>query len=323
MKEKKIKGIISRIESKDYYLFSIDGGGEVRCTLRGKFKKEFNLKKDKLYTTDIAVVGDYVIFEMNDDGTGVISAVEKRRNYLSRKAPKIKGSGYRGERLEQVISANMDNMFVVSCTSEPDFNNKVIDRLIVAGESAHLDVFIIINKIDLDDDKVMREWEKLYSDIGYKVFLTSAENGEGLPELKEQFSGKKNLLWGQSGVGKSSILNQLFPGLNLRVGEISSYTDKGTHTTVTSVMIKVAENTYVIDTPGIREIDPFGIRKEDVGHYFMEFGNYINECRFNTCTHQHEPGCAVIRAVEEGVISAERYDSYLRLLETVEEDILF
>ena len=323
MKDAKIKGIVSRIESKDYYLFPENGSGEVRCTLRGRFKKEFNLKKDKLYKTDIAVVGDYVDFDMNEDGSGVVTKIEERNNYLSRKAPKIKGAGFRGERLEQVVAANIDNMFIVSCTAGPDFNNKVVDRFIVTGESAHINVFIIINKIDLDSENIMHEWKNLYSGIGYKVFLTSAENGEGLDALKEQLQGNKNLFWGQSGVGKSSLFNRMFPELKLKVGEISSYTDKGTHTTVTSVMINVSDDTYIIDTPGIREIDPFGIRKEDLGHYFLEFGEYINECRFNTCTHHHEPGCAVIDAVESGVISLERYDSYLRLLETVEQDIRF
>lgn len=152
---------------------------------------------------------------------------------------------------------------------------------------------------------------------------TSKKNGEGIDELKQMLKGKKNIFWGQSGVGKSSILNVLYPGLNLNVGKISSSSDRGMHTTVTSIMIRVEEDTYIIDTPGIREIDPYGIRKEDVGHYFLEFEPYINECRFNTCTHNHEPGCAVIKAVENDNISVERYDSYLRILETIEEDIIF
>ncbi len=153
--------------------------------------------------------------------------------------------------------------------------------------------------------------------------MISVLTGKGVDAIKEKLKGKKNLFFGHSGVGKSSLINMLFPQLSLKTGEISSFTDKGTHTTVTSIMIKVDENTYVIDTPGIREIDPFGIRKEDLGHYFIEFINFISECKFNTCTHYHEPGCAVIKAVEDGEITIERYDSYLRMLETIEEDILF
>ncbi len=155
----------------------------------------------------------------------------------------------------------------------------------------------------------------MYSEIGYKVIVTSKKTGTGLDELKRKLPGNKNLFWGQSGVGKSSILNAIYPQLNLKTGEISNYTSKGTHTTVTSNLFFVGENTFIIDTPGIR--------KEDLGHYFIEFADYINQCRFNTCTHQHEPGCAVVEAVNKGLITEERYDSYLRILETIEEDINF
>lgn len=155
------------------------------------------------------------------------------------------------------------------------------------------------------------------------MFLTSTINNSGFVNLAKYLKGKKNLFWGQSGVGKSSLLNLIYPNLKLKVGEISNYTSKGTHTTVTSVMIFVGDETYIIDTPGVREIDPFGIRKEDLGHYFIEFESYMHECKFNTCTHHHEPGCEVIKAVEKGDISEERYDSYLRILETVEKDMNF
>ncbi|AFH49033.1 Putative GTPase [Ignavibacterium album JCM 16511] len=291
--------------------------------LRGKFKKEFSLKKDKLYQTDIAVVGDKVKFDLNDDGTGFIYEIFSRENYLSRKAPRIRGASYRGERLEQIIAANIDQVFIVTSISEPNFNNKTVDRFLVACESSHLSVKIIINKTDLDEDNSVKHWQSLYSDIGYEVFLTSTKTDSGIEELKSKLPGRKNLFWGQSGVGKSSLLNKIYPHLNLKVGEISNYTSKGTHTTVTSTMFFVGDNTYIIDTPGIREIDPYGIRKEDLGHYFIEFKNFINDCKFSTCTHNHEPGCAVVAALEKGLISEERYDSYLRMLETVEEDINF
>lgn len=294
----------------------------IRCSLKGKFKKDFRLKKDKLFKRDIAAVGDYVEIELNDDGTGVIYSINERTNYLSRKAPRIRGAGYRGERLEQIIAANLDNLFVVSSTYEPVFNNKVIDRLLVTGESAHLKVFIVINKADLGTENV-DGWAELYREIGYTVFIVSASKSKGTGNILAYMRDRKNLFLGHSGVGKSSLINNLFPGLNLRIGEISSFNEKGTHTTVTGVMLHVGDSTYVVDTPGIREIEPYGIKKEDLGHYFIEFVPFINECRFNTCTHFHEPGCAVIDAVEEGKISRERYESYLRMLETVEEDIIF
>ncbi|MBZ0201370.1 MAG: ribosome small subunit-dependent GTPase A [Ignavibacteriaceae bacterium] len=316
-------GTVCRSESKDYYVIDEKSGEQVRCSLKGKFKKTYNLKKDKLYTTDIAAVGDCVEFDINKDGSGVIHTINPRKNYLSRKSPRIKGASYRGERLEQIIAANIDNLFIVSSILEPHFNNKVVDRFIVAGESSKLTVNIIINKKDLDDDELVELWQSLYTGIGYNAIATSVKTGEAIGQIIKMLSGKKSLFWGQSGVGKSSLLNFLFPHLELETGEISSYSDKGTHTTVTSVMHKVDENTFIIDTPGVREIDPFGIRKEDLGHYFIEFNDFMTECRFNTCTHHHEPGCSVIEAVDAGKISLERYDSYLRVLDTIEEDINF
>jgi len=281
------------------------------------------MKKDKLYLIDIASVGDYVDYDLNDDGTGSIYSIEKRDNYISRKAPKIKGSSYRGERLEQIVASNIDNFFIITSIFSPEFNNKVIDRFLVVGESAKLNCFIVINKEDLDQENLLSDWEEIYSAIGYKVIRTSAKTNIGIDKLKKLLKGKKNILWGQSGVGKSSLLNNIYPGLNLKTKLISTFNEKGTHSTVTSTMFKVDKNTFVIDTPGVREIDPYGIRKEDLGHYFREFLPYIKNCKFNTCTHYHEPGCAVIRAVEEEEIFPERYDSYLKLLDTIEQDIIF
>jgi ribosome biogenesis GTPase / thiamine phosphate phosphatase len=269
------------------------------------------------------VVGDFVEYEMNKDGSGVINKILTRKNYLSRKAPRIKGASYRGERLEQVIAANIDNVFVVASVSEPEFNHKSIDRFLVACESSHLKTHIIINKTDLIDDDSYNLWKELYASIGYHVIMSSTITGEGIEEIQDLIAEKKNLFWGHSGVGKSSILNRLFPELNLKVGEISSYSQKGIHTTVTSTMFFIGNNTYIIDTPGIREIDPYGIKKEDLSHYFPEFNQFNDSCRFNTCTHHHEPNCAVIEAVENDKISMERYDSYLRILDSIEEDLNF
>jgi len=214
-------------------------------------------------------------------------------------------------------------MFIVSSFVNPIFNNKVIDRFLVTAESAACEPIIIVNKIDLDDNNDIEPWLELYSDIGYKVIPVSAKKTININSIKELLPNKKSFFWGHSGVGKSSILNSIFPDLQLATNSISASTSKGKHTTVTTLMVKVAKDTFVIDTPGIREIDPYGIRKEDLGHYFIEFKEYINNCKFNTCTHQHEPGCAIIEAVENGKISEFRYDSYLRMLDTVEEDILF
>ncbi len=293
------------------------------CSLKGKFKKDYELKKDKLFFTDFITVGDTVEFEMNQDGSGVISKIEERKNYISRKLPKVRGASYRGERLEQVIAANIDNVIIVTSILYPEFNNRVLDRFLVAAESSKLNAIIVLNKIDLDESGKAEEWRKLYESIGYKFILTSVESNLGIQQLKNEMIGAKNFFWGHSGVGKSSLLNRMYPNLKFRTGEVSQFTSKGTHTTVTTVMRKVNPDTYIIDTPGLREVDPYGIRNSDLGHYFIEFVKYINKCKFSTCTHHHEPGCAVITAVEGNLISAERYDSYLRLLDTIEDDINF
>lgn len=270
---------------------------------------------------DIATVGDYVEYEMNQDGTGVINSIEERNNYISRKAPRMKGASTRGERLEQVIASNIDQNVIITSSDMPRFNNKTLDRFLVSSESSHIPSLILINKIDLTDPEEVELWRELYSSIGYKVILTSTVSNIGLDILADEIKGRKNLFWGNSGVGKSSILNHLFPGLNLKIGVVSDYTSKGKHTTVTSVMHKVEDDTFIIDTPGIREIDPYGLTEEDLSHYFVEFQEYLNECKYNRCTHNHEPGCAVLEALDKGKISIDRYESYLTILNTIEEDM--
>ncbi len=315
----KIEGRIVRIESKDYYVLTREKT-EIRCVLRGKFKKQLSLKKNKLITYDFAVVGDFVEFRLSDENTGIIESIKERKNYLSRKTPRIKGITVKGQRYEQIIAANVDNLFIVSSVKEPKFNNRIVDRIIVAAESSGIESNLVINKIDLDLDNSILKWKNMYENIGYRVFLTSATGMKGINEIKKELPNKVNVFWGASGVGKSSILNVLYPHLNFKVGEVSSYSQKGKHTTVTSIMKEVEENTFIIDTPGIREIDPYGIKREDLGHYFKEFQKYIHSCKFNSCTHLHEPGCAVIEAVDKNEISIERYESYLNILATIEDE---
>lgn len=268
-------------------------------------------------------MGDFVEFTLSDKKSGVIEQIKERKNYLSRKAPKIKGLSFRGQRFEQIIASNLDTLFIVSSVDEPKFNNRLIDRIIVAGESSGIDVVLIINKIDLIEQSNIEEWKHLYEGVGYKVILTSAAEGIGINELHPILNNKVNIFWGQSGVGKSSLLNKAFPQLNFKIGDISKFSNKGKHTTVTSNMVKVGGNTFIVDTPGIREIDPYGIKKEDLGHYFKEFLPFIHDCRFNSCTHYHEPGCAVRKAVEDEKISFERYESYLNILATIEDEMNF
>ncbi len=199
----------------------------------------------------------------------------------------------------------------------------MLDRILVGAESSKITPVIVINKSDLQNSEIYEEWYELYHDIGYQVFLTSVIENHGLFELKERLRRSINLFCGQSGVGKSSILNSLYPELNLKVGEVSTVTQKGRHTTVSAVLKHVDDETVVIDTPGIREFAPYGIEKHDLAHYFIDFLPYINECKFNTCTHYHEPGCAVVEAVDNGEIDVQRYYSYLNLLETIEDDVIY
>ncbi len=272
---------------------------------------------------DIVTVGDSVEFNLNDGNTGTIVSVKPRTNYISRKAPRIKGSSKRGERLEQIICANVDNLIVVASINSPQFNNRQLDRFVVCGETAGVNTIIVINKSDLDKRREIPYWERLYISIGYEIITTSAVRSYGIEKLKMTIDGKKSLFWGVSGVGKSSLLNSMYPELDFKTTEISNWSNKGRHTTVTSFMEKVGDNTFIIDSPGVREIEPFGIKKHDLSHYFIEFKDYVNECKFNTCTHYHEPGCAVVEAVENNFISVERYESYLYLLDSIEEDIIF
>lgn len=313
-----MKGIVSRIESKDYYV--LYDNREIRCYLRGRLKLEAEWKKEKLLYTDLIVVGDFVEFELNEDGTGVIEKIPERRNYLSRKAPYIKGVSEKGKRFEQMIAANVDYTFCVVSVDKPKFNNRVLDRMLVTAESCETIPIIINNKYDLWKKKKNDYWYELYTTIGYKVIRTSVVTGQGIDEIKNIIQGKTSVFIGHSGVGKSSILNKLDPRINQKVGEVSEAWNKGRHTTVTAQLFQLNENTFVIDTPGVREIEPFGLTREDITHYFKEISILARKCKFNTCTHTHEPECAVKNAVEEEIIPFDRYDSYLRLVETLDEE---
>lgn len=314
-----MNGIVSRIESKDYYVLTNDNK-EIRCVLRGKLKLETEWKKEKLLYTDLIVVGDLVEFVLNDDGTGVIEKIPERKNYISRKAPFIKGVSEKGLRFEQIIAANIDYTFCVVSVDKPKFNNRVLDRMIVTAESCQTAPIIIINKYDLLKRKKKDYWYDLYTTLGYTVIRSSAITYEGIEEIKNLIQGKTSVFIGHSGVGKSSILNLLDPRINQKVGEISESWNKGRHTTVTSRLFKLNENTFVIDTPGVKEIEPYGLTREDITHYFREIAIVSRNCKFNTCTHTHEPNCAVKKAVDNEIIPYERYESYLRLVETLDEE---
>ncbi len=311
------RGIIERIESKDYYV-RIDTNESIRAILPGKIKNKFHLKNNKQSQLDIVALGDFVLIETDEKNLASILEIEERRNIISRKAPKIKARGKKGERLEQIIAANVDFLVIITSLSEPRFNNRFLDRMLVIAESNKIEPLIVINKIDLDQNE-FQIWEKIYQKIGYFVIGTSAKNKLNLEKLREKLFRKRAIFWGQSGVGKSSLVNALFPQLNLKTKEISNFSNKGTHTTVTSSLFKIDEF-ELIDTPGVREIEPFGLIEEDLGHYFPEFSEYLGQCKYYSCTHNHEPNCAIRNAVEHEKISHERYKSYLNLMENIEDN---
>lgn len=310
---------VYKVESKDYYVID-ENGNSIICRLPGRFKNKYHLKGNKQSVLDIVTVGDRVKISLNQDGRGEITKIMERDNLFSRKAPLLRGTAGKGERLEQIFAANIDNIVIVASANDPEFNNRLIDRITVAAESSHIGVILVINKSDIGVAEEIEEWKEVYASCGYKVIVTSVLQNIGLYELNEAIKNSTNIFCGLSGVGKSSLLNSLFPQLNFKVGEVSESLHKGKHTTVSSVLQKVDEKTVIIDSPGIREFAPYGIKREDLSHHFAEFREYLNNCKFNTCTHQHEPGCEVINAVDSELISAERYYSYLTILENIEDE---
>jgi len=294
--------------------FTVDtSAGPIIAQLPGRMKKE-------RLDTDIATVGDWVTISLNDDGTGSIESVAERQSVLSRSRP----SAYNVRRLavdrEQVLVANPDQIVLVFSIKKPGPSLRKLDRFLVVAELNELPAIICVNKIDLvksiDD---ARQMFQVYEDIGYEVLYTSAETGEGIEALAATLQGKISVLSGSSGVGKSSLLNSIQPGLGLSVNEVSLATEKGLHTTRHAEMFPLEVGGYVVDTPGIRGLALFDVEPEELDAYFREIGPLVPQCQFSDCTHRHEPGCAVITALNDGRISPARYDSYLRLRDEHEQ----
>ncbi len=270
--------------------------------------------------TDPVAIGDSVSISLQPDGSGMIEEVaERERAFIRQKPP---AEGRRADKLPdrgQVIIANPDEAVFVFACAQPAPRLKMLDRFLIIAERAHIPAMICANKLDLVKRREARDHFELYKALGYPVFYTSAANGKGIKKLHKALSGKISALTGPSGVGKSSLLNAIQPGLGLAVKTISEATDKGRHTTVASELFPLAEGGYVADTPGIRAIGLFNIEPSEIDGYFTDILPYINDCRFSDCRHENEPGCAVRTAAEQGDIWPERYESYLRLRDEVEE----
>lgn len=264
--------------------------------------------------TDLVTVGDRVTISTHPDGSGLIEAVAERARVLSRSRP---GGGTRtlgGER-EQVLVANPDQVIFVFAIRQPTPSLRKLDRFLVVAEMNHLPAIICVNKIDLVEPDEGPRIFGLYERIGYQVLYTSASRGDGIDALRAALAGKLSVLAGSSGVGKSSLLNAVQPGLGLKVRAVSQATEKGMHTTRYAELLPLAGGGYVADTPGIRSLALFDLEPEELDGYFREIAPLVTHCQFSDCTHVHEPNCAVKAALADGRVSPERYESYLRLRE--------
>jgi ribosome biogenesis GTPase / thiamine phosphate phosphatase len=289
-------GLIIKAQSG---FFSVETGeGIIVCQLRGKLKKG-------RATGDIAAIGDRVSITISEDGSGAIEDVEERKQALVRLDPRPQGV------YQQVLLANADQAVFVFACANPNPRLKMLDRFLVIAEKQKIPVLIVANKVDLVESP--HEIFGLYETIGYRVLYTSVKTKAGLDALWDALRGKVSALAGPSGVGKSSLLNALQPGLGLAVNEISSALNKGRHTTVTRQMFPLEGGGYVADTPGWKSLALWDTEPEEMDAYFPELRDLVRHCQFSDCTHTHEPDCAVRTALEEGRIHPERYDSYLRL----------
>ena len=276
-----------------------------QCRLRGKIKLE------GMKTSNPIAVGDYVTFhpEDNKDRTGVITDILPRSNYLIRKATKT-------SRQSHILASNIDHAMLMATFAYPKTSLGFIDRFLVTAESFRIPVMILFNKCDLlnaEEKKEVMQIMSVYQSIGYHSYLISVLHATGMSGFRQAIKNKTSLLGGHSGVGKSSLLNKIIPGIDQKTADVSDFANKGVHTTTFAEMFEAEEGTYIIDTPGIKELGLSDISQHELGHYFPDMRNLLGDCKFHNCHHIHEPGCAILQSVREGDIAQTRYDSYLSM----------
>lgn len=302
-------GIVVR-STGSWYDVRTDAGETLPSRVRGKFRLE-----DRDVTNPVAV-GDRVTVRLESDGTGLITELHDRRNKLSRRA-----AGRRVNR-EHVLVVNVDHAWCVQASKMPAFNPGFVDRFFVMTEAYGIPAGLVLNKVDLilkpEHAEAMGYWQGLYEGLGYPVLLASAEDGTGVDAFRERLTGSLSVVAGPSGVGKTSLLNAVEPGLGLRTAEVSEKTRKGRHTTTVAELHPVGDG-FVADTPGIREFGIWDMEAPELSGYYVEMREYLGECRFQPCTHDHEPGCAVKEAVVNDEIAPERYVSYLNILQSLRD----
>jgi len=291
-----IPGLIIKAQSGFFTVQTSQG--PIVAQLRGRLKKE-RLK------TDVVALGDRVLLRLQPDETPLIQEIEERTRVLSRKSP--------GRNVEQILVANPDQAVIIFACAEPDPNFRLLDRFLVMTEREEIPSIICANKIDLVKPSSAYAEFGEYKDLGYSVHYTSAISGKGVAKLRKELKDKISVFAGPSGVGKTSLLSAIQPDFVHRTKEVSDVTGKGVHTTVVPVLVAIEGGGYVADTPGLRALGLWDIEPEELDAYFREIRDRVADCEFSDCTHIHEPGCAVIEAVEQGKISPERYDSYRRM----------
>jgi ribosome biogenesis GTPase len=301
-----MKGVIVKSTGSWYVVREMPGGQLHRCRLRGKFKNQ------GLKVSNPLAVGDLVEFEVpkQSEGAGVIHTIVPRRNYI------IRRSVHKSEHAH-IVAANLDQALLVVTLVSPATSFGFIDRFMVTAEAYHLPALLIFNKSDLYDEDTLdyqRQIAGMYASLGYASVLCSAETGDNVAEVAALLPNKISLLSGHSGVGKSTLINELVPDLDLKTAEISAFSDKGKHTTTFAEMLEVVPGTYLIDTPGIKELGLVDVPAAELAGYFPEMRALLGQCRYHNCQHVHEPGCAIIEAVDKGRLAVPRYESYLSML---------
>ena len=303
-----MKGLVIK-NTGSWYTVRTDDGRDVESKVKGNFRLK------EIRSTNPVSVGDRVDIDINNEGTAFITRIEDRKNYIIRRASNLSKQSH-------IIAANLDQAMLIVTVNYPITTTVFIDRFLATAEAYSVPVKLVFNKIDRykgEDKEYLDALINLYTTIGYPCSTLCAKTEEGLDALKAELKDKITLLSGHSGVGKSTIINKLVPGVNLRTGDISEYHNKGMHTTTFSEMIPLPEGGYLIDTPGIKGFGTIEMETAEISHYFPEIFKFSEDCRFNNCSHRHEPGCAVLQALEDHYISESRYKSYLRILEDKEE----